>query len=373
MKLFYRKLKRLVNKTVATIVFIVVVLMIIIFHSWFFTQFEHIIAYYYVYEGDQSYQHENFQDAINYYNKALSLYPEHVKARYNLGNIFVSYEDYDSALVCYEKALDSDPNFLNARINLGIILSEQIHDLDKAIEEYKKAIDSKHIPINIPFILNNIDYLDSARSVAYYNMGLAYRYKSMLFDPNSSQSRENLLHATDSYKKSLEIESNNYDTHYNLGLAYQLLGMYDDAVEQYCKAINIAPMEYEAHYNLALILRQKMNYKDALVELEKAGLLLDANGDNDRSKFVFYVLNDVTQKFAIIKQEERYYSESPKSKSEQNDYAQYEKEKEEKEKSIQATFMNGKLIWTEALDKTMLQEMKSCDSCDIIINGKKEN
>ena len=165
------------------------ILLVLNFHGWFITQIKHTISYYHVYEGDKNFNKGDLQQAINNYNTALTLYPEHIKARYNLGNIYVAYEDFNSAAICYQKALQVYPDYFNARINLGIILSEELLNVDQAIQEYEKVIDSRPFMVNIPFIYNNYLYVKNSKASAFYNLGLAYKAKSLLVSQNKALSR----------------------------------------------------------------------------------------------------------------------------------------------------------------------------------------
>ena len=299
---------KLFGKKTSSIIFLIPILitigMVILFHNQASIYFKQVVAFYYVFKGDQDYQKRQYQNAINNYNYALQLYPEHSKAQYNLGNIYTTFEDFYSAIGCYEKTLNIQPNYINARINLGILLSEQIHDIDRAINEYINAVNSNPGKIKIPFLYDNSKYLKVSKAIAYYNLGLAYRAKSLLYGYDSISSRGFLMNAADNYKKSLEIEPNNYDARYNLALTLHILGNYSEALQEYCKAIKIAPLNYDVHYNLALLLKQMGRYQDSLQELEQASLILSAKGEIDKTQYVYQILGDVRLK-ANIKREKK--------------------------------------------------------------------
>lgn len=349
MNLFFRRLKKLTLKTVSAIILILAVLIIALFHKWVVIQMYHTAAFYYVWQGDQEYKQGHFQQAINKYNHAVRLYPENYKAHYNLGNIYVVYEDYNSAVSSYEKALNSNPDYLNARINLGIVLTQQILDFNKAIDEYKKAISAKPFVINLPFIFNNGPSIKHSRAIAYYNLGLAYKSKSLLFRSDSLAARECLRLAAQSYRDSLKIEPNSYETHYNLALTMQLLGVYEESLKEYCKSIKLEPMNYEAHYNLAILLRQKFLYRESIKELEKAGLLLDARGDYFKTTYIYQILNEVSQRSAARRVTPYEYIT--------------EKLAESPSRTYNITYVKGKVVPTEDLDKAIMENMKTCSAC----------
>ncbi|MFA6988794.1 MAG: tetratricopeptide repeat protein [Candidatus Gastranaerophilaceae bacterium] len=311
-------------------------------------QYHHVIAFYKVYKGDNEYKKGQFSKAIDYYNQALLLYPGHIKARYNLGNIYVAYEDYGSALACYEEALRYKENFLNARINLGILLTEQFFDYQRAIKEYEKVIKYAPIIINIPFIYNNESFVKNAKAIAYYNTGLAYKGQSLMLGDKNNFSKYYLEQAAESYKNALKIQPDNYDDYFNLALTFQLLGYKEKATSAYCKAINLAPWKYDAHYNFAILLRDRKNYVDSIIELEKAGLIIDTKGEGFSSYYIYEVLSEVT-----------------KSARAQGDYKSLmEKINNNPVNTFQLSYIDGKVVSTEDFDKAMVQNMKYCSACE---------
>ncbi len=292
-------IKNLFKKTVTKVISLLLVLLLIIsifvFWGWYEKQINKALGMYYVYKGDKAYQKQKLQTAINNYNKGLKLYPEHAKARCNLGNIYVMYEDYFSATDSYETALKHKPNFNVCRMNLGIIEAEKLANYDSAIVQYDTIIKSKPRILQIPFIYSNWKSTKQNRAIASYNKGLAFRGKSLYIGEKSFVSKQYLEKAESAYKFALKTLKKDYDTHYNLALTNQYLGDYREAGIEYCKAINIEPMNFDAHYNLAILLRHLGHYKESLVEFEKAGMLLDARGNVMMTKHVYDVLNEVNQ------------------------------------------------------------------------------
>jgi len=294
MELFFLKFKRAFQRFFGLSFFMAAIIIALIFSSVILLNLKRIGAFCYVYVGDKFYQKNEFQESIDYYNRALELFPGHVEARYNLGNIYAAYEDYDSAINCYKETLKYDPRFINARINLGIILAEEKTDFDAAIAEYTEAAQTKIPFINIPFIYDNAKTIKTEKAIAYYNMGLAYKDKSLLFGSDSIEARDCLLKSIDSYLNSLSFRKGNYDTQYNLALTYHLMSMYTDALKGYCKAMLIAPLNYEAYYNMAILLRQQGKYAEAADEFRRAGTLSGLEGDTYKAAFIYSVLNEVS-------------------------------------------------------------------------------
>lgn len=339
--------KKLFSKTFFIFFVIICCLGVFFYWGWFEKQYYKGLGMYYVYKGDKAYRHHELQKAIDYYNEGLVLYPEHYGARFNLGNIYVVYEDYYSAADSYQKAIEYKPNFTLARMNLGIVSAEKLGDFDGAIEQYQAIISNRGRLWFIPFVFNNKKSERINRGLAYYNMGVAYREKSLYQDSDREHSYEYLQKAVRAYKNAARILKNDYDTRYNLALAYHLMGDYQSAGLSYCKAIEIRPMDYEAHYNLAILLRHLRMYKAALTELEKAALLV-SNADNaNTASYVFDVLNGVSRTL-VINDEYKYLVE----------------EVDNQPSSNSVTYVNGKIVATDALDRAMLKNFKTCESHD---------
>lgn len=300
--MFIKRSSSLIFKSIIIFLFVIAITASFMYRDKVFLHIKYSMAYYYVFKGDKNYRKGLFQNAINDYNYALQLYPNHTKAQYNLGNIYAVFEDFYNAINCYEKALSTEPDYINARINLGIVLQEELHDIDRAINEYINAINAKPFLIKIPFIFDNSKSYKLSKAIAYYNLGLAYKSKALLYSYDPISERSYLMDAADNYKKSLKIESNNYSARYNLALTLHLLKNYSEAQQEYCKAIKIAPLNYDAHYNLAILLKETGRYKDSVKELERAGLILGIEGNIEKTEYIYQIL-DTTRQKAIIQPE----------------------------------------------------------------------
>ena len=346
-------LKKFFNKTFFIIFIIICALCLFFFWGWFGKQYDKALGMYYVYKGDKAYKRHELQHAIDFYNQGLNLYPEHYGAQFNLGNIYVVYEDYYSAADSYEKAIEYNKNFTLARMNLGIISAEKLGDFDGAIKQYQTIINSRKHLWFIPFVFSNKKSEKINRGIAYYNMGLAYREKSMYLNEDPELAAGYLRKAIHAYKNSTRILKKDYDPRYNLALTYHLIGDYQNAGINYCKAINLRPMDYEAHYNLAILLKHLKMYKEALGELEKATILVSNDqSSSNTSSYVFDILNDVS-----------------KTLVENNEY-KYLVEKVDNEESDanMVTYVNGKIVATDALDRAMLKNFKTCDTANFFKN-----
>ena len=315
-------------------------------------QIDKVKAVWYVYKGDKQLKRLKIQKAINYYTRAVRLFPGHYGAWYNLGNIYVVYEDYFSAVDAYEQAFEHNPKMIVAKMNYGIVSAEKLGDFDGAINIYDDILQTKRTLITIPFVYSNRRSYKTNKGIAYYNRGVAYKQKSIYHDYDYEHRRQYLLKALDSYKEACKILKKDYDARYNLALTYHILGEYKKAGLTYCKAIELNPMRYEAHYNLAVLLRRLKYYKESLDELEKAATLIttDGKGITAQQRYIFDVMNEVTRTILTSKDNaliERLYNERP-------------------EQSPKVTYVNGRLVMSDDLDKAILRNFKVCTAKKII-------
>ena len=100
-------------------------------------------------------------------------------------------------------------------------------------------------------------------------MGLAYKWKSLVYGTDPIEARVSLQNAVKAYKNAIKLQKSSYDSYFNLALTLHLLGDIEEAKKVYCKCINMRPFDYDVHYNLAVLLREEKNYFDAILELEK--------------------------------------------------------------------------------------------------------
>lgn len=113
-------------------------------------------------------------------------------------------------------------------------------DYDKAIEEYKAALQEK--PNNVS-VLTNL-------GVAYYNIG-------------------QLDQAIAQYQAALKTAPNDADIHSNLAAAYVQQGKLDQALAEYQRAIELKPDLAQAHYGLGVIYGQQGKTDEAIEAFNK--------------------------------------------------------------------------------------------------------
>ena len=85
--------------------------------------------------------------------------------------------------------------------------------------------------------------------------------------------------AVEEFKKAIEINPNYADAYHNLGNTYQQMGQLDLAIENYQKALSINPHLWQSYQNLAAIYFNQGQYDLALENIKKA-LEINPNDEN---------------------------------------------------------------------------------------------
>ena len=89
-------------------------------------------------KGEDLYNLGNYDEAIKYYDKALSIDPNNIQALYSKGLAIYNWDKYE-AIKYYDKALSIDPNNTHALYSKGLAL-DSLGDRDEAIKYYDKAL-----------------------------------------------------------------------------------------------------------------------------------------------------------------------------------------------------------------------------------------
>ena len=108
-----------------------------------------------IYEGNQSYKKQNFDEASYHYLKAVKKNNNDFKALYNLGNSLYKEKKYADAINEYQNALKNTQNKYEKKITLYNMGNAQFlnKDIQSAIKSYQSAL---KLEPNNPDILRNL-------------------------------------------------------------------------------------------------------------------------------------------------------------------------------------------------------------------------
>lgn len=206
----------------------------------------------YFHRGIQSYQEENFEEAVFYLKEALTI-QEDSYLHYLLGLTYLQLEEGELARASMEESLVLDPSFYLAYINMARaeILLENYEEgllfLDKAISLEDNDFAVYHLKGRIYLNLNRWERakenflrareLDPGNIYVLNNLGLSYIYLGLF-----SLAREVLEEAA---RKDAPLPY----LYNNLGIVYENLDLFDKALASYRIALEIDPHHFHARLN----------------------------------------------------------------------------------------------------------------------------
>lgn len=173
---------------------------------------DHRLYWYYL--GRTKYAENRFQEAIDAFEKCLSLQPGDVTAEYNIGLAYAALGNTTSAIVAYQKAIDwqhnADPQDPQPYLDLGILLLNK-DESEKALPYLKSAAN-----------------LDGKNPKAHEELGIAYERLRQL------QAARSEMELAVSLAQSVPA------LHFELGRLYQKEGLTSEAKAQFaeCAALN---------------------------------------------------------------------------------------------------------------------------------------
>ncbi len=159
----------------------------------------------------------------------------------SLGDLFLSSPRrlFDQAIEAYQRAISLRPHYADAHVGLGDAKASK-GEHEAAIAHYRKALSLDPLNARVQFALGKI----------YYNeKGLYYE-------------------AVTAYKKAIELDQYFLEARMGLGEMYEEKGLYKDAVAEYKKVIDADAKHSAAHYNLAMAY-EKLDPKEAIAQWER--------------------------------------------------------------------------------------------------------
>lgn len=90
-------------------------------------------------KGVDLYHNESYEEALDAYEKAIELDPEHELAWYNKGLVLFSLEQYNDAVIAYKHALNINPSSVDSWYNLGLTLGKT-GNLSESEEAFARSL-----------------------------------------------------------------------------------------------------------------------------------------------------------------------------------------------------------------------------------------
>jgi len=225
---------------------------------------------------------KGFQDAINYYKKALEVNPNFAPAYAGLGEIY-SYmgyyklevredyeEDYNTSYKNMIKALKLGANTKECQRALALTylhlrrLKEAEAEAKRVLEQDPNDAESYYIlwaatgrDPDSPLIKKALE-LNPNLVVAHIGLGSAYFFN-----------KGNYKEATEHYKKAMEL-AESPELHNYLGTSLRTEGYLGQALSQYQKAIELDPNYAIGYMNLGITLFYMNKYNESIENLKKS-------------------------------------------------------------------------------------------------------
>lgn len=177
-----------------------------------------------------------------------------------LAKFYIRASRYDEAHVALQRAIALDPQFQS--LDERILLMEMNYNNGK-----------------IPEALNNAEELlrkDSANKDAIRVAAFCYNNLAM---QETDQTKRAALQtkALDYYQKVLQNTPDDPDLIFNLGLLYEAMERYDEAIAQFDRAYALNPKDLEAVLHSGQIYLNKKNDNQKAIEAYKKALEIDPN------------------------------------------------------------------------------------------------
>jgi tetratricopeptide (TPR) repeat protein len=169
-------------------------------------------------------QNGKYDEAIQYFQKSLSLRPNSDLALNAMGLAFFMKGEFQQAVSYFEKSLQVNPDLTEARNYLGSVYQE-MGIMDKAEQEFRKAI---------------ADETYKSRDLPYYN--LARLYFAQGKDKEALELVEKSIALNNRMIMSLNLR----------GVILERMGQLEGAISSYSEALQIAPEDINLNYNLAV-------------------------------------------------------------------------------------------------------------------------
>ncbi len=182
-----------------------------------------------------------WKDSESLFSHAVSLNPDNIFARHNLGVALEKSGRLPAAIEQYQQVAQRTPDIAEAHFALARARL-QIQDVKGAIAEFQAGL-----------------ALQPGDAKGHFSLGFALLTAGMA-DAAATQ-----------FQETLRLEPNFIEAYNHLGAAYRLLGRWNEAIAAYRKALLIQPDFFEARNNLAIALAQSGSF-DAAVDEFKAVL-----------------------------------------------------------------------------------------------------
>ena len=205
--------------------------------------------------------------------RAVQLDSTNAKYWLKLGVLHYALQESRSAKDCWEYCSNLDAGNLDCRINLAEMYLA-VGELKKGQKRLNEILDANPKNSTALFLTGNYALMegDTIKAMKYIQAAInedqtlfnAYDQMGILYS-----SKGDLL-ALDYFNSALRLQPYRYDIHYKVGMFYQSIQAFDDAVKAYERAIELKSDHKTSLHNIAVIEVFRKNYNSAINYFTKA-------------------------------------------------------------------------------------------------------
>ncbi len=220
-------------------------------------------------KGNVHFKQENFEEAINAYNKAIQIDPSFGWPYSNLALVYFTQGKYTEAILLYQKSIDllsSNKDKALSWNGLGNVY-RCVNDYANAVIAYRKAAELDTVTAGMR------DAADYSQLDEGLNTAKAWNELGELFFKTRSY-----VDAVNAFNKAIELEPASGAAYSNMGRVLTFQGQFPEAVGFLEKSIELFNEDKDkavAWNRLGNVYRKLNNYDNAIKAYQKAMILAD--------------------------------------------------------------------------------------------------
>jgi tetratricopeptide (TPR) repeat protein len=187
----------------------------------------------YCHLGIQLENQDKPDEAIEYFNKAIQLWPDFLSPNLHLGELLIKRKQYKESIPYLNKVLEVSPNYPIAHVNIGMVLAA-LGENDAAVKAFEQAIK-----------------LDSRCVTAYVNMATVKTQQGLTDE------------AIQDLRQSIQIYPT-AEAYFNLGFILEMKGEIKESISSYRNALTFEPGDFQTLWHLACCLHETGNLQEAV-------------------------------------------------------------------------------------------------------------